>query len=77
MTTVAWAWQQRSKAGRRVEWFKDDATGQMKMREVEGSEFEIKADLLAMGSCRRCRPRWSPGVTATARHRRATDDAPT
>ncbi|MGE8642828.1 MAG: glutamate synthase subunit beta, partial [Achromobacter sp.] len=37
--------------GARVEWFKDDATGQMKMREVEGSEFEIKADLvlLAMG----------------------------
>ena len=29
----------------------DEATGQMKMREVEGSEFEIKADLvlLAMG----------------------------
>jgi len=37
--------------GARVEWFKDDATGQMKMREVEGSEFEIQADLvfLAMG----------------------------
>ncbi|MBB1214119.1 glutamate synthase, partial [Klebsiella pneumoniae] len=37
--------------GARVEWFKDEATGQMKMREVEGSEFEIKADLvlLAMG----------------------------
>ncbi|HBT31869.1 MAG TPA: glutamate synthase [Pusillimonas sp.] len=35
----------------RVEWFKDKATGQMKMREVEGSEFELKADLvlLAMG----------------------------
>src|SRR5690606_24871515 len=35
----------------RVEWFKDEATGQMKMREVEGSEFEIQADLvlLAMG----------------------------
>ena len=35
----------------RVEWFKDPATGQMKMREVEGSEFELKADLvlLAMG----------------------------
>ncbi|KAG1389593.1 hypothetical protein G6F59_015488 [Rhizopus arrhizus] len=37
--------------GARGEWFKDDATGQMKMREGEGSEFEIKADLvlLAMG----------------------------
>jgi glutamate synthase (NADPH/NADH) small chain len=37
--------------GARVEWFKDEATGQMKMREVEGSAFEIKADLvlLAMG----------------------------
>ncbi|MGW8308850.1 MAG: glutamate synthase subunit beta [Achromobacter pulmonis] len=37
--------------GARVEWFKDDSTGQMKMREVEGTEFEIKADLvlLAMG----------------------------
>ena len=37
--------------GARVEWFKDESTGQMKMREVEGSEFEIKADLvlLAMG----------------------------
>jgi glutamate synthase (NADPH/NADH) small chain len=37
--------------GARVEWFKDEATGQMKMREAEGSEFEIKADLvlLAMG----------------------------
>ncbi|MBC7202573.1 MAG: glutamate synthase subunit beta [Pusillimonas sp.] len=35
----------------RVEWFKDKATGQMKMREVQGSEFELKADLvlLAMG----------------------------
>jgi glutamate synthase (NADPH/NADH) small chain len=35
----------------RVEWFKDEATGQMKMREVEGSAFEMKADLvlLAMG----------------------------
>lgn len=37
--------------GARVEWVKDEATGQMKMREIEGSEFEIKADLvlLAMG----------------------------
>jgi glutamate synthase (NADPH/NADH) small chain len=35
----------------RVEWFKDKATGQMKMREVAGSQFEMKADLvlLAMG----------------------------
>lgn len=35
----------------RVEWFKDTVTGQMKMREVEGSQFELKADLvlLAMG----------------------------
>ncbi len=35
----------------RVEWKKDEATGQMKMSEVPGSEFEIKADLVlfAMG----------------------------
>lgn len=35
----------------RIEWFKDKATGQMKMREVEGSQFELPADLvlLAMG----------------------------
>ncbi len=35
----------------RLEWFKDKATGQMKMREVEGSQFELPADLvlLAMG----------------------------
>lgn len=35
----------------RVEWKRDEATGQMKMQEVPGSEFEIKADLvlLAMG----------------------------
>lgn len=35
----------------RVEWIKDEATGQMKMREVPGSEFEIAADLVlfAMG----------------------------
>ncbi len=35
----------------RVEWKKDDATGQMKMVEVSGSEFEIPADLVlfAMG----------------------------
>jgi glutamate synthase (NADPH/NADH) small chain len=35
----------------RVEWAKDPATGQMKMQEVPGSEFEMPADLvlLAMG----------------------------
>ncbi|GAA5232711.1 glutamate synthase subunit beta [Verticiella sediminum] len=35
----------------RVEWVRDDVTGQMKMQEVEGSEFELKADLVlfAMG----------------------------
>jgi glutamate synthase (NADPH/NADH) small chain len=35
----------------RVEWIKDDATGQMRMQEVKGSEFDIQADLvlLAMG----------------------------
>jgi len=35
----------------RLEWYKDAATGQMKMREVEGSQFELPADLvlLAMG----------------------------
>src|SRR5690606_17488217 len=35
----------------RLEWAPDEATGQMSMREVEGSEFEIKADLVlfAMG----------------------------
>jgi glutamate synthase (NADPH/NADH) small chain len=35
----------------RVEWKKDEATGQMKMAEVPGSEFEMPADLvlLAMG----------------------------
>ncbi len=35
----------------RVEWLRDEATGQMKMVEIEGSEFELKADLvfLAMG----------------------------
>jgi glutamate synthase (NADPH/NADH) small chain len=35
----------------RVEWVRDESTGQMKMQEVEGSEFEVKADLvlLAMG----------------------------
>ncbi|MYN12361.1 glutamate synthase small subunit [Pusillimonas sp. TS35] len=35
----------------RLEWTRDKATGQMKMREVEGSQFELPADLvfLAMG----------------------------
>ena len=35
----------------RVEWIKDEATGQLRMQEVKGSEFDIKADLvlLAMG----------------------------
>lgn len=35
----------------RVEWVRDEATSQMKMTEIEGSEFELKADLvlLAMG----------------------------
>jgi glutamate synthase (NADPH/NADH) small chain len=35
----------------RLEWLKDKATGQMKMREVKDSQFEIQADLvlLAMG----------------------------
>lgn len=35
----------------RVEWFRDKVTGQMKMREIEGSQFELQADLvlLAMG----------------------------
>lgn len=35
----------------KVEWVKDEATGQMKMQEVAGSEFEVPADLVlfAMG----------------------------
>lgn len=35
----------------RVEWIRDEVSGQLKMKEIEGSEFEIKADLvfLAMG----------------------------
>ena len=35
----------------KVQWVRDEATGQMKMQEAPGSEFEIKADLvlLAMG----------------------------
>ena len=41
----------KSLVAARVEWKKDDATGQMKMVEVPGSEWEIPADLvlLAMG----------------------------
>ncbi|MBC7780893.1 MAG: glutamate synthase subunit beta, partial [Proteobacteria bacterium] len=37
--------------GARVEWARDPASGQMKMRDVPGSEFEIRADLVlfAMG----------------------------
>ena len=62
--------------GARVEWFKDEATGQMKMREVEGSEFEIKADLvlLAMGFVSPVQTCWTPSAwTAT----RAATCAPT
>ncbi len=56
-----WAITSKSLAGKngkveklvaaRVEWVKDDATGQMRMQEVKGSEFDIQADLvlLAMG----------------------------
>lgn len=35
----------------KVEWVKDEASGQMKMQEIKGSEFDIQADLvlLAMG----------------------------
>ena len=35
----------------KVEWVKDEATGQMKMQEIAGSEFEVAADLVlfAMG----------------------------
>ena len=35
----------------RLEWIKDPATGQMKMNEIPGSEFEMECDLLllAMG----------------------------
>jgi len=35
----------------RVEWIKDETTGQMRMQEIKGSEFDIQADLvlLAMG----------------------------
>jgi glutamate synthase (NADPH/NADH) small chain len=37
--------------GAKVQWLRDEATGQMKMQEVPGSEFDIQADLvlLAMG----------------------------
>ncbi|MCF8171447.1 MAG: glutamate synthase subunit beta, partial [Candidatus Methylopumilus sp.] len=56
-----WAITSKSLAGKggkveklvaaRVEWVKDDTSGQMKMQEVKGSEFDIQADLvlLAMG----------------------------
>ena len=56
-----WAITSKSLAGKggkveklvvaRVEWIKDEASGQLKMQEVKGSEFDIKADLvlLAMG----------------------------
>ena len=56
-----WAITSKSLAGKggkveklvvaRVYWIKDDASGQLKMQEVKGSEFDIKADLvlLAMG----------------------------
>src|SRR3546814_9441273 len=45
----------------RVEWFKDKATGQVKMREVEGSQFELPADLvlLAMGDRKSTRLNYS------------------
>jgi glutamate synthase (NADPH) small chain len=38
-------------SGSRVEWYKDPITGQVKMRGIKGSEFELAADLvlLAMG----------------------------
>jgi glutamate synthase (NADPH/NADH) small chain len=41
----------RSLVGVRVQWEKDPATGQMRMQEVGGSEFELPADLVlfAMG----------------------------
>ena len=43
--------QVKALVGVRVEWQKDPATGQMRMMEVPGSEFEMKADLVlfAMG----------------------------
>jgi len=56
-----WAITSKSLAGKsgkvekliaaRVEWIKDETSGQMKMQEVKGSEFDIQADLvlLAMG----------------------------
>jgi glutamate synthase (NADPH/NADH) small chain len=56
-----WAITSKSLAGKngkleklvaaRVEWVKDETTGQMRMQEIKGSEFDIQADLvlLAMG----------------------------
>jgi glutamate synthase (NADPH/NADH) small chain len=56
-----WAITSKSLAGKngkleklvaaRVEWIKDETTGQMRMQEIKGSEFDIQADLvlLAMG----------------------------
>jgi glutamate synthase (NADPH/NADH) small chain len=56
-----WAITSKSLAGKggkveklvaaRVEWVKDETSGQLKMQEVKGSEFDIQADLvlLAMG----------------------------
>jgi glutamate synthase (NADPH/NADH) small chain len=56
-----WAITSKSLAGKggkveklvaaRVEWIKDETSGQLKMQEVQGSEFDIQADLvlLAMG----------------------------
>jgi glutamate synthase (NADPH/NADH) small chain len=63
----------------RVEWFKDPATGQMKMREVEGSEFELKADLvlLAMGfvaPVRKVLDAFRVNVDARGNARANTDD---
>ena len=64
----------------RVEWARDAATGQMKMTEVEGSEFEIKADLVlfAMGFVSPVAPVLEAlGIERDARgNARATTDGP-
>ncbi|MBI1394600.1 MAG: glutamate synthase small subunit [Betaproteobacteria bacterium] len=64
----------------RVEWRKDEATGQMKMVEVPGSEFEIPADLVlfAMGFVSPVASMLSSfGVERDARgNARATTDGP-
>lgn len=64
----------------RVEWARDPATGQMKMTEVEGSAFEIKADLVlfAMGFVSPVAPVLEAlGVERDARgNARATTDGP-